>query len=129
MAEIVRTFEELEKIVKSNYENPDLETLKRAFDMANEAHSGEMRLTGHPFITHPVSVAFRLADMGLHLNVVVAGLLHGGQHIAPYCAPPALSQSLPVAGSGTAAGVAPVFDVAATTATAIALASPVGVTR
>jgi GTP diphosphokinase / guanosine-3',5'-bis(diphosphate) 3'-diphosphatase len=76
MQEIIRTFDELEQLIKTSYDNPDLETLGRAFEMANTAHAGEKRLTGHDFITHPTSVAFRLAEMGLHMNVVVAGLLH-----------------------------------------------------
>lgn len=76
MTEMTRTFEELENLVATNYTNPDLETLRRAFDMADKAHAGEMRLTGQPFITHPLAVAFRLAEMGLHINVIVAGLLH-----------------------------------------------------
>ena len=73
---IVHTYSELETLVKSNYAEPDLATLQRAYEMALEAHSGETRLTGHPFITHPVAVAYKLAEMGLHLNVVIAGLLH-----------------------------------------------------
>ncbi len=71
-----RSYEELEKLVQASYTNPDLETIRRAYDLANTAHSGEKRLTGHDFISHPVFVAYRLAQMGLHLNVVAAGLLH-----------------------------------------------------
>ncbi len=76
MSAIVYTYEELEDLVERNYVNPDIKTLRSAYEMARKAHEGEMRLTGHPFITHPVAVAYKLADMGLHLNVVMAGLLH-----------------------------------------------------
>lgn len=76
MPDIVHTYSELETLVKNNYHEPDLLSLKRAYDMASKAHEGEVRLTGHPFITHPVAVAYKLAEMGLHLNVVTAGLLH-----------------------------------------------------
>jgi GTP diphosphokinase / guanosine-3',5'-bis(diphosphate) 3'-diphosphatase len=76
MGEVIRTFEELELLIKKNYTNPNLDSLKQAFEMAEEAHAGEMRMTGHAFITHPLAVAYRLAQMGLHLNVVMAGLLH-----------------------------------------------------
>lgn len=76
MNEHSHTYEELETLVRRNYTNPDLEWLRRAYEMASEAHEGEVRLTGDPFIIHPVSVAYTLAEMGLHINVVVAGLLH-----------------------------------------------------
>ena len=74
--ESVRTYDELETLVKTHYTNPDLITLRRAFDVAEQAHAGVVRLTGQPVITHPVAVAYKLAEMGLHLNVVTAGLLH-----------------------------------------------------
>lgn len=71
-----RTYWELETLVKKHYKNPDLALLRQAFDVANNAHEEKKRLSGQPFITHPLAVAYRLAEMGLHLNVVAAGLLH-----------------------------------------------------
>jgi GTP diphosphokinase / guanosine-3',5'-bis(diphosphate) 3'-diphosphatase len=76
MSEVLRTYEELEQLVKKTYKTPDIESLRRAFVLADEAHKGELRLTGDPVISHPLAVAYRLAEMGLHINVVVAGLLH-----------------------------------------------------
>jgi GTP diphosphokinase / guanosine-3',5'-bis(diphosphate) 3'-diphosphatase len=76
MTEVIRSYDELEKLVKKTYAHPDVETLRRAFALADQAHAGEVRLTGHPVITHPLAVAYHLAEMGLHLNVIVAGLLH-----------------------------------------------------
>ncbi len=76
MLEVVRTYEQLESLVTKDYTNPDLGLLKKAYDMACEAHKGDVRLTGEPFISHPIAVAYTLAEMGLHINVVVAGLLH-----------------------------------------------------
>jgi len=72
----MRTYDELEQLVQKTYTNPDIPSLRMAFEMANKAHANETRLTGHPFISHPLAVAYRLAEMGLHLNVVIAGLLH-----------------------------------------------------
>ncbi len=74
--EIIRTYEDLENLVKKNYKTPDLFTLQNAYVVASKAHEGKMRLTGQLFITHPIAVAYYLAEMGLHLNVVSAGLLH-----------------------------------------------------
>ncbi len=74
--ETIRTYDELEDFVKTHYRDPDLLTLHRAYDVAEAAHAGKMRLTGQPVITHPLAVSYKLAEMGLHLNVVSAGLLH-----------------------------------------------------
>lgn len=76
MAEIIHTYEELVGLIRKNYRNPDLDLVRRAYEMAEAAHRGEKRLTGHPYVTHPLCVAFTLAQMGIHLNVVAAGLLH-----------------------------------------------------
>ena len=76
MPEIVHTYNELIKLIKKSYKNPDIDSVRLAFELAKEAHEGKKRLTGHDFITHPVSVAYKLAEMGIHLNVVIAGLLH-----------------------------------------------------
>lgn len=76
MSEIVRTYDELETLIQQNYEEPDIALIRNAYDLADEAHRGEMRLTGHPFVTHPLSVAYKLAQMKMHQNVVAAGLLH-----------------------------------------------------
>lgn len=76
MPEQTHTYEQLELLIKTHYTNPDLGLLRRAYDLAKEAHEGEVRLTGEPFINHPIAVAYRLADMGLHVHVVAAGLLH-----------------------------------------------------
>lgn len=76
MPENAHTYEELEALVRDNYHAPDLALLRQAYDMAEGAHKGEKRFTGHPFITHPLAVAYTLAHMGMHINVVAAGLLH-----------------------------------------------------
>jgi GTP pyrophosphokinase len=71
-----RTYEDLESFVSSHYQNPDLALLRKAYSYAEIAHAKVVRLTGQPYITHPLAVSYRLAEMGLHLNVVAAGLLH-----------------------------------------------------
>jgi len=76
MNPIVRTYDELRDCVRKNYSEPDLDLLDRAFAMANAAHTDARRLTGHPFVSHPLSVAYKLAEMKMHLNVVAAALLH-----------------------------------------------------
>ena len=49
---------------------------QRAFVVAQEAHDGQMRSSGDPYITHPVAVAGILADMRLDHETLMAALLH-----------------------------------------------------
>lgn len=49
---------------------------QRAFILARDAHSGQMRSSGDPYITHPVAVAGILADMRLDHETLMAALLH-----------------------------------------------------
>lgn len=76
MPEIVRTYEELAELIRAHYQNPDLDLVRRAYALAEEAHHDGKRLTGQPYIVHPLAVAYKLAEMGMHLNMVAAGLLH-----------------------------------------------------
>jgi GTP diphosphokinase / guanosine-3',5'-bis(diphosphate) 3'-diphosphatase len=55
---------------------PDLETIRRAYNMADEAHRGIMRRSGEPYISHPLEVALLLADMRIDADGIVAALLH-----------------------------------------------------
>ncbi|MFN2608380.1 MAG: bifunctional (p)ppGpp synthetase/guanosine-3',5'-bis(diphosphate) 3'-pyrophosphohydrolase [Acidimicrobiales bacterium] len=50
--------------------------IRRAYEVAAEAHEGQVRLSGDPYIVHPVAVAAILADLGLDDVTLVAALLH-----------------------------------------------------
>ncbi|KAF1086616.1 GTP pyrophosphokinase [Sporotomaculum syntrophicum] len=65
----------IQKVTQNN-PNADLQLLKRAFAFASEAHVGQKRNSGQPYITHPVSVAYILASLKMDMDVIVAGLLH-----------------------------------------------------
>jgi len=54
----------------------DIATLERAYLVAERAHRGQSRLSGEPFITHPVAVAALLADLHLDSDALAAALLH-----------------------------------------------------
>lgn len=56
---------------KSNYA-----MLEKAYELSKSAHDGQQRVSGDPFITHPVEVAHILADLDLDVTSIVAGLLH-----------------------------------------------------
>ncbi len=57
-------------------ENPDLALIQKAYIFAAQAHEGVVRLSGEPYISHPISVANQLAEMQLDEASVAAGLLH-----------------------------------------------------
>lgn len=54
----------------------DLTKVEKAYDFAENAHAGQMRQNGEPFITHPASTALYLARIGLDTTTLVAALLH-----------------------------------------------------
>lgn len=64
-------FEEIEK--SSHY---DCEKIKKAYSLAREAHSGQKRRSGEPYIMHPVAVAKILFKLGMDNDCIVGALLH-----------------------------------------------------
>ena len=53
-----------------------VESIYRAYLLGAEAHRGQQRATGEPYITHPVEVARVLVDMRLDTGSIIAGMLH-----------------------------------------------------
>ena len=70
--------------LKEHYENVDVELLKRAFTVADQAHAGQLRKSGEEYITHPVAVSEILAQLGLNTTTIVASLLHDTVEDTPY---------------------------------------------
>jgi len=69
-------FVELMDKVRKNRPGDDLELLRRAYDFAAEQHKTQTRLSGEPYLSHPVEVAHVLADMKLDVVTLNAALLH-----------------------------------------------------
>jgi guanosine-3',5'-bis(diphosphate) 3'-pyrophosphohydrolase len=69
-------FVELMDKVRRNRPGDDLELLRRAYDFAAEQHKTQTRLSGEPYLSHPVEVAHLLADMKLDVTSLCAALLH-----------------------------------------------------
>lgn len=60
-----------------SYLQPDeVEQVQRAYHMAEEAHNGQFRASGEPYIVHPVAVARILATMRLDYKSIIVALLH-----------------------------------------------------
>ena len=64
------------KEVRKQRPKADTKAIERAYLMAEEAHRGQMRKSGDPFITHPLGVALILAQLGLDETSIMAALLH-----------------------------------------------------
>ncbi len=71
--------EVLEPLIATHREThpkADIRLLQRAYEAANEWHSGQYRKSGDPYITHPLAVASLLAELGMDTTTLVAALLH-----------------------------------------------------
>lgn len=69
-------YEDLMQKINENCHNIDKDMVKRAYDLACDAHKEQKRESGEPYVTHPVDVASILAEMGMDTSTIVAGLLH-----------------------------------------------------
>ena len=56
--------------------NYDLARITEAYNYADQLHEGQMRLSGEPYISHPVAVATIVAELGLDTDSICAALLH-----------------------------------------------------
>lgn len=70
------TFADVADAFRLQHPQADLNDLERAYKLADEAHRGQLRKTGHEYITHPLAVAWHLAHYGLDVATVAAALLH-----------------------------------------------------
>ena len=72
---MIRIQEILDRVAAHNQE-ANLELIQRAYVFAASAHAGQTRLSGEPYLSHPLAVACTLAEMGFDEPTVAAGLLH-----------------------------------------------------
>ncbi|MDQ4118020.1 MAG: bifunctional (p)ppGpp synthetase/guanosine-3',5'-bis(diphosphate) 3'-pyrophosphohydrolase, partial [Actinomycetota bacterium] len=68
--------EPLAAVHRSLHPKADLMLLQRAYDVAEQKHEGQIRKSGDSYITHPLSVATILAELGMDTTTLVAALLH-----------------------------------------------------
>ena len=62
--------------IKEYNPNCDFTMIEKAYNVAKTAHSGQQRVSGDPYIIHPLQVAFILAELELDCTSIVAGILH-----------------------------------------------------
>jgi len=71
-----KLLDDLITAVKKNTKNLSVGQIKNAYLFAKEAHNGQMRHSGEPYIIHPVAVAKILLELGMDTQTIIAGLLH-----------------------------------------------------
>ena len=62
--------------VKEYHPSDDISMIEKAYNISNNAHKGQLRKSGEPYIIHPLCVALILADLELDKETIVGGLLH-----------------------------------------------------
>jgi len=67
---------DLIKTVKRKQLNVDIDMIKLAIQFATQAHKGQLRKTGDPYINHAIATAEKLAELGMDESTIIAGLLH-----------------------------------------------------
>ncbi|HME43188.1 MAG TPA: bifunctional (p)ppGpp synthetase/guanosine-3',5'-bis(diphosphate) 3'-pyrophosphohydrolase [Syntrophorhabdales bacterium] len=72
---MIRFNDIVEEILKYNPE-ADVDLLERAYILSAQVHKGTVRLSGEPYLVHPLEVAYMLTKMNLDVPSVVSGLLH-----------------------------------------------------
>ncbi|WP_026971175.1 bifunctional GTP diphosphokinase/guanosine-3',5'-bis pyrophosphate 3'-pyrophosphohydrolase [Aliagarivorans marinus] len=69
-------FESLREVAVGYLSNDQVEILKQAYLLGRDAHEGQFRSSGEPYITHPLAVARLLAELRLDHETLAAAILH-----------------------------------------------------
>jgi len=69
-------YENLINEIKKYHPSTNLSGVEKAYKIAKEAHEGQKRKSGEPYIIHPLCVAIILAELELDKETIIAGLLH-----------------------------------------------------
>ncbi len=71
-----KTIEELVERIRSVDKQYDVDKIMQAYTLANDAHKGQVRSSGDPYISHPLAVASILVDYCMDTDTIVSALLH-----------------------------------------------------
>lgn len=66
----------LTEIIGKSYTEEEIANVKKAYELAAKVHEGQKRLSGEPYIMHPLSVALILARLGMDDASIIAAILH-----------------------------------------------------
>ena len=73
---LTKLYNELINKIRTYNKNGDLSVVEKAYLVAKKAHNGQKRLSGEPFLLHPLKVAYILAEFELDTTSIVAAILH-----------------------------------------------------
>ena len=76
MDPILERYHALEHKIRQYNPNADTKRLFAAFQYADDAHNGQLRKDGSPFVTHPLAVAEIVAELELDTDSIIAAMLH-----------------------------------------------------
>ncbi len=69
-------YESLVERIKGYHPSSDISDIEKAYRIAKNAHEGQLRKSGEPYIIHPLCVAIILSQLELDKESIVAGILH-----------------------------------------------------
>ncbi|MEG2597325.1 MAG: HD domain-containing protein, partial [Oscillospiraceae bacterium] len=72
----ISTIDDLVVATERSDKTYDLDKIKKAYEVAAKAHGGQLRQSGDPYISHPISVAIILIHLGMDTDCLCAALLH-----------------------------------------------------
>jgi len=75
MVRLIR-LQDIEEEVLRHHPEADTSLIRKAYIFSAKAHEGQTRLSGEPYLSHPLEVAYLLAQMGMGPVTVSCGLLH-----------------------------------------------------
>lgn len=70
------TIEDVIKKLKEHHPKVNLKLIQKVYEYAAKCHNEQSRLSGEEYITHPVEVAYILADLELDDSTIAAAILH-----------------------------------------------------
>jgi GTP pyrophosphokinase len=71
-----KLYDEMIQKVRKYHPSDDITLIEKAYNQASEAHQGQLRKSGEPYIIHPLCVGIILADLEMDKETIAAGLLH-----------------------------------------------------
>lgn len=76
VSDIKATIDDIVAQIQSYQPDAPVELVKKAYNLAADAHNGQLRVSGENYITHPLGVAKILADLQIDATTISASLLH-----------------------------------------------------
>ncbi|HOK43802.1 MAG TPA: HD domain-containing protein, partial [Thermoclostridium caenicola] len=73
---MIDQFEKLKELIIKYNPEANLELISKAYEISKEAHKGQERVSGDPYIIHPLEVGIILAELEMDPTTIAAGILH-----------------------------------------------------